>query len=492
MLLEEKERKGELRMNRDEKAREQLKQKIKKKILIHGAPCNTSTGNGKLIYHIAQALLKAGHEVYTIGIEYNRMQIAYRAKNTDSLIPIMPSFHCERCGNTNRGSEFRVGKIAEYINKLQPDFFLCVGDPIQSQQFGMGNMNFEVMKNTHALIYATLDSDGVFCNENLIANGMRDYVKVCDRIISTAKHTQEQFKKWMGLDTDLIYETIDFDTYKPVSKETKTEIRKKHRFKEDDFIIYYSGRNGFRKEHNILFEAVAQFLNETENTYFYVNIPLHVDNITGYVTYPDDLHPVDYIKRILKNKWGRDFLKEGRIVFADREGLGSFKIGELENAELYQLSDVFACTTAGEGFGLAPVESMGCGVPAILPNNSTGEEILGRIFIASIPDKYYSICQGGLLTDTVYTRYADYGLNQDLTNVKNTYQAIKRLHEDPELREQLGKQGLEHVKKTFSMEEFNKKWIEIIRTTKKKELSTEENQGFKKLEINEEGEEKNE
>ena len=159
-------------MKKPDIRKERRLEELRKKILIYGAPCNRSTGNGKLIYHMAKAFKSAGHIVWTIGLEYNRAQI-----NFDG-IPILPSFHCEKCGNANKGSDENVQKLADYINIFLPDFFICVGDPYQMQQFGIGNLSFEKI-NTKAIMYATYDSNGIFANEILKEEGLKDYLDIC-------------------------------------------------------------------------------------------------------------------------------------------------------------------------------------------------------------------------------------------------------------------------------------------------------------------------
>ncbi len=463
--------------SRDEIAREKVKEKFsKKKIIIYGAPCHKSTGNGKLIKHMAKSFQSAGHEVFTIGIEYNGPQI------WEDGIPILPGFHCEICGNVHKGSPENVKKITEWLTVLnipKPiDYFICVGDPIQPQQFGIGTIDFKHIK---VLMYATLDSHGLMCNRVLTATHKPDYLTLCDKIISTAKFTQEQFKEYTDLTTDLIYECIDLENYKPVPEEIKIEMRKKHRFKPDDFIIYYSGRCIGRKRHNILLDACAKFLCETENTYLYLNIP-HYEDKNGEKYYPDIINPIDFIQRVLKHKYGKDLITEKRIVFADRGALGSVKIDEQNNAELYQLSDIHITTTSGEGFGLTPAESNACGVPAIVPDNSTGREILGIEKDERMPGSQFIFGKGGLLTRAPIELWAEFGLKQFLTTPDITYNAIKFLYKDPELRKQMGKQGREYVEKMFNVSDFRKKWLDIIINTEKKKKPKEE---FKKMEMGE-------
>ena len=446
-------------MNRNKLALEKLKQKNSKKIIIWGATISKSTGNSKLIHHMCKAFQSAGHQVFTIGMDYNRMQIWW------DNIPIMPSFKCEKCSN------FDITKIAEYIEKIRPDFFICVGDPYTFQQYGIGRLNFDNIR-TKALAYCTVDSDGYFTNNELTREGYLDYLPNCDNIISTAEFTKEQLKKWMDLDSEMIYETIDMSNYHPVKKEKRDLLRKKYRFKENDFVIYGMGRNLMRKRNNILLDACAKFLCETENTYLYLNIPADKwkDDMP---VFPDRINPYDFVKRVLKKKYGRDLIEEKRVIFIRRAGLGSTQISEQENAELYQISDLFVSTSSGEGFGLGGVESQNCGVPVILPDNSTSREIIGASKDNNKLGSYtteqpFLFGEGGIITETPIDLWTDYGLKQRITTPEATYDAISYLYNNPEIRVQMGLNGLKYVKSTFNYDIFREKWLKVINTTEKK------------------------
>jgi len=457
-----------------------LKQKVGKTIVIYGDTCDRTSGNAKLVYFMAKAFQKEGHKVFTIGMDYNGPQVYY------DNITILPGFHCETCGNSTKGSIERVNKIAQWLRWLPgAEYFICVGDPVKMQDFGMGNLTLE-KSDVKAIMYATLDSEGMFTNERLKHNKKRDFLEICDRVISTSEFTKGQFKEWMDLDTTMIHETINQGVYFPVSKKTKDELRKEFRFKNDDFIMYYSGRNNMRKRVFDLIEACTKFICETNDTYLYLNIPPISRFENGDPIYPDSLNPVDFIKRVMKKHYGRDLLDEKRIIFVERAELGSTAIDEEVNAKFYQLSDVYVTTTAGEGFGLCPVESMACGVPVIVPDNSTGRETVGYGPEGNEnPECGYKFADSGLLTNCPITIWQDHGLRQSLTTPNNTYEAIKHLHKDPELRKTLGTNGRNYVEKMFGFKLFEEKWAEVIKTTEKKKPESE----FKKLDLS--GEKKN-
>lgn len=326
------------------------------------------------------------------------------------------------------------------------------------------------------------NSEGIFCNDILTEDGLKDYTINCDRVIATAKFGQQQLKEWLDIDADVIYEIVNYnEIYLPVSKDKRIELKKKYRFKEDDFVIYSSGRNLKRKRNEILLDAAAKFICETKNTYLYLNIPMSVAGERQY--FPDGLNPLDFVRRVLKKKYGRDLVAEKRIIFIDRGGLGSTQITEWNNAELYQMSDLYLTTTGGEGFGLTPVESMACGTPVIIPDNSTGKEIIGiEDTKCQAPESGFQFGKGGLLLNCLIEEWTDFGTKQQHTTTENTYNAIKFMYNDPELRENLGKQGREHIEKTFNMDEFRMKWLEVVKVTEKKPINKEREE-FKSVEM---------
>lgn len=449
----------------------------KKKIVIYGTVCSKSTGFGKIILNMAKLFKKAGHEVITIGYDYNNHSIHHEG------IPIVPGFHCPNCGNNFLGSPEMVQKLTLFLETHPPvpDFFICVADPNSIQIRGIGTIKFEDIKQIKTIMYGALDSIGVFTDTMLKQAGLPDFVPKCDRLVSMAKHTQNEFKEWMDLDSKLIYPAIDTNNYHPVDKDKRTEIRKKYRFKEDDFIIYSAGRNITRKRHNILLEAVVRFLCETENTYLYLNIPFNMKD--GASFYTDISNPIDFIKRVMKKKYGRDFIDEGRIAFVSRGDLGSTVIGEREHAEIYQISDLYATTTGGEGLGLMVLEAESCEIPVIVPENTTGPEVVGELNNDGPPMDGYREGKGGLLLKCPSEVYVGHNLKQYHTTQDITYNAIKYMYGHPEERIEMGKRGREHVLQNFNQTKFEKQWLNVIKETKKKEIPKESD--FKTMEVEE-------
>ncbi|HEX6484251.1 MAG TPA: glycosyltransferase family 1 protein [Ktedonobacteraceae bacterium] len=93
------------------------------------------------------------------------------------------------------------------------------------------------------------------------------------------------------------------------------------------------------------------------------------------------------------------------------------RVSELELITLYSLADVFAYPSFFEGFGVPPLEAMACGAPVITSNTSSLPEIVG-----------------------------DAALLVDPHNTGEIAQAITRLLENEELREELREKGYQQVK----------------------------------------------
>jgi glycosyltransferase involved in cell wall biosynthesis len=69
----------------------------------------------------------------------------------------------------------------------------------------------------------------------------------------------------------------------------------------------------------------------------------------------------------------KDYLIPATMGNIDKGG------GVTEDAlvDIYNMMDVFALPTAGEGFGIPTIEAMSCGKPVVITNYTTGFELVG-------------------------------------------------------------------------------------------------------------------
>jgi len=131
---------------------------------------------------------------------------------------------------------------------------------------------------------------------------------------------------------------------------------------------------------------------------------------------------IDAIKKTVKDK-----NLDSKIQF----------IGAVKDAELlkhYLSGDVFVSTSRWEGFGLAIIEAMKCGLPIVAFDNNGPREIL----------------DGG-----------KYGILIERFNVDQMYKELAKLMNDDKLRKIYQEKSLKRVER-FSLDQIVEEWKEII------------------------------
>ena len=122
-------------------------------------------------------------------------------------------------------------------------------------------------------------------------------------------------------------------------------------------------------------------------------------------------------------------------------------------AGLYGISDVHILATGGEGFGVPTAEAMGCGIPCILPDNSTGPELIGA-------DE-----ERGLLVEcSTFITGPKWGVNMGLVDVVKMSEAMLKLATDKELRREKGKAARKFAEQNFDWNEITTQVEKILKT----------------------------
>lgn len=203
----------------------------------------------------------------------------------------------------------------------------------------------------------------------------------------------------------VILHGVDTKVFHPLDRE---KVRARNGL-VDRFVVGCVARNQPRKNYPILIEVFAKFAEDRPDAFLY----LHAD--------PDD---IGWDLRDLLNRCG----------ISDRTGMSrkakpTAGVSGPELNEIYNLFDVMALPTAGEGFGLPLLEAMSAGVPVVTTRCSACVELVeGRGELIAVKD---------------YLTVGRYNIKQALPDADDLVMRLEQLYSDPGLRRQHARVGRE-------------------------------------------------
>jgi glycosyltransferase involved in cell wall biosynthesis len=234
-----------------------------------------------------------------------------------------------------------------------------------------------------------------------------------NKIVSVSPLLDQGVKMVFPEKAELLTLGIRDDLFVPISDEKRYQIRDELEIANDEIVFSFLGTVNERKGFDLLLEAFSGLMQENLKTKLWVIGPYTKadnQNIAGSDEFYDD-------QSLVSNNRIRFF---GRID--DRNYL----------ADLLASSDVFVFPSRREGFGLAPVEAMAAGVPVIV------SRIEGVTDLANID--------------------GETGLYVEVGDVIALLEAMRKLANDRELRERMGKAAYQRAVEHFGWQAHIDKW----------------------------------
>lgn len=185
------------------------------------------------------------------------------------------------------------------------------------------------------------------------------------KIIAISKNTRTDLIQLLNIPEGKIatvYNGLDED-FKPLDKEQVLPLRKKL-VGEREFVILHVGHCHWRKNVELILKALALLKDRLNFVFLQVGGSLNKDQ-----------------KELIRHLKLEKFVKQ--ISYIDSQLL----------PQVYNFADVFVFPSWYEGFGLPPLEAMGCGLPVIVSQRSSLPEVVGEAGLYVDPNDKLALAQ---------------------------------------------------------------------------------------------------
>ena len=238
------------------------------------------------------------------------------------------------------------------------------------------------------------------------------------------------------VDSTYLPHAVNSEVFKKYSDEEIEKFKEENfPFSKDKKIFFWNNRNARRK----LSGSVAYYFNEFAKK-------VGPDNVC-LVMHTD-----------VKDQHGQDLEKIIQDIGAD-DGRIMFTTGKYPPEILAMMYNMSTCTiniSDAEGFGLATLESLSCGTPIIV--NMTG----GLQEQVTDGKEWFGVGIQPASKAVIGSQQVPY-IFEDRINEQDLVDALEKMYNmsDEEL-EELGRKGIEHVKKNYNFEAFKEQWIDLM------------------------------
>jgi glycosyltransferase involved in cell wall biosynthesis len=311
----------------------------------------------------------------------------------------------------------------------------------------------------------------------------KTYYDSTDTIVTISKLTSN-IVKTVSPNTDERYlpHAVPTDIFKKLEDNYVSNFRKDNlNIDEDNFLIYWTNRNARRKQSGSLLFWFKKFLDELEEKHGHrkATLLMHTD--------PKDPNGQDL--EAIGNEL--DLLDNRHLLFStDKIDLKNMPV-------FYNCADACITVSDAEGFGLFTFESLACETPIIATltgglqeqvsdiENVCEEAIMKRHrkFAGQIIESDVGIGLEPASKAIIGSQDVPY-IYEDRLSEEQVVDSLMKMYEYGKVkRDELGKNGREHVLKNYNFEDWKKSWVKIIEDIHEKNGSWETRKNYKSWEM---------
>ena len=402
------------------------------------------TGYATVTRELVKRLVKKGHEVFVMGWDYNGEPMKHEEGWT-----------MVHAGIGGFGSETIAGAgsptvLDMHLEQLKPDLYISlidlwfIGHAVVSTNRTQTPYIAYLPIDGYPVSYAWKDILKMLHTPLWMSEFGRDIFSEFINDFSSDGNGDEGLKdpvldRYIGGSGEVLLHGIDADVFKPMTDEQRKSAKEKLGLKWD-FTLLHVGRNTNRKQIPRLINAFREFWIRNDKP-FNVGMILHVGDPTDSTGMGGWNLP-----QLIKEAG-----LESQIAFSDTTTNPLFGLSREELAMLYGLADVHVLATGGEGFGVPSAEAMACGTPIILPDNSTGPELIGN-------DNE----RGWLVPCATNIVGPKWGVNLKLVDESALADTIQEAYDHPELVKSKGESAREWAVKNLTWDLLTDQLEELI------------------------------
>jgi len=384
------------------------------------------TGYSNQSKQLARYLRKKGHEVHYLANSYTGAQISY-AKLKDGT-----EFDYNIYGEMQHS--YFMNTLSEHLKKTKSDILFILLDTFM---LFPKLLEIDLSPAKTFFWYPSDGGAGMPKNCELI-------LKKVNVPVAMAKFGQKQVKDYYGIDTLHIPHGTEPNRFYKLSNEERMRLKASWGLL-DKFVIGVVARNQPRKFLDRTFKIMAKLKDRVPNAVLF----LHLD--------PNDPAQCFNMSSIIQ-KYGL----ENRVVFSGMKAHDGFDWSKMN--EVYNLMDCFLLSTSGEGFGIPIIEAMSCEIPIIATNYTTTPELVlenqaglgiklvgtddtNSIDFFSQHSKFYD--ENTAINGTIM---GSWEVERGICDIRDGADKIVFLANNPQIREQMGKNGRKAVLEKYDFD----------------------------------------
>lgn len=329
------------------------------------------------------------------------------------------------------GEEF---KFTTHGNGMQPYFFDIMSPKIKELKADVFGILLDTfMLYPHFLNIDTSPAKTLFyfpSDGGRFPIGCENILRKVDIPVAMSMYAQKQVKDLYGIHAEYIPHAIEPEVYKPLSEKERALLKAKYGF-SNRFIIGCVARNQGRK---MLDRALPAF-------------KLVADKMPNAIMlfHTDKTDPASYFNfDDMINYYGLN----NRVFFTGTKYFKGFDYKKMN--EVYNLMDIFFLPTSGEGFGIPTVEAMSAGIPVLVTDYTTTEELVTR-----------NKSGEAIKLDTEIL--GNWGVFRGVMSIKDASEKLLKLYQNPLLRKEYGLNGRMSVLREYSWLPVAKQWDQLIK-----------------------------